>query len=130
MNASVKTVDVELRLKKAHIKLLRHPQTCLYGGVILMGESSVIDDPKQCPTAYTDGYNKRYGRDFMDKLTDQELAGVVLHENLHVLMKHIPRHRDLMKEDSRLANMAMDYAVNDLIVDLSQRDATLIKLPD
>ena len=130
MNASVKSVDFGIRLKKAHIRLLRHPETCLYGGVILMGESSVVDDPRQCPTAYTDGYNKRYGRDFMDKLTDTEVAGVVLHENLHVLMKHIPRHRDLMKENSRLANMAMDYAVNDIIVDLHSKDPTLIKLPD
>ena len=130
MNASIKSVDFAIRLKKAHIRLLRHPETCLYGGVILMGESSVIDDPRECPTAYTDGYNKRYGRDFMDKLNDQEVSGVVLHENLHVLMKHIPRHRDLSKENHRLANMAMDYAVNDIIVDLSAKDPTLIKLPD
>jgi predicted metal-dependent peptidase len=129
MNVVPKQVDAEIRLKKAHIKLIKHPETCLYGGVILMGESSVIDDPKKCPTAYTDGYNKRYGRDFLDKLSDAEIAGLVLHENLHVLMKHIPRHRDLNKENKMLANVAMDYAVNDIIVELSKAHPTLAVLP-
>ena len=89
MNTAEKLVDIETRLKKAHIALIKHPETCLYGGVILMGESGVIDEKGKCPTAYTDGYNKRYGRDFMSELSDQEIRGVVLHENLHVLLKHI-----------------------------------------
>lgn len=129
MNLAAKLVDVETRLKKAHIKLIKHPETCLYGGVILMGESAVIDDPADCPTAYTDGYNKKYGRDFMEKLTDPEIAGVVLHENLHVLLKHIPRHKDLMKEDSRLANIAMDYVVNAIIMEINKKHPTLLSLP-
>lgn len=118
------------RLKRAHIKLLRHKETCLYGGVILMGESSVIEDESKCPTAYTDGYNKRYGSKFMSKLTDAEVAGLVLHENLHILMKHLIRGRDLSRENHRLANMAMDYAVNQVIVDLANKDPQLCKLPD
>lgn len=123
-------LNAETRLKKTHIKLLRHPETCLYGGVILMGESSIEDDPAKCPTAYTDGINKRYGRKFVDKLTDEELAGLVLHENFHVTMKHLPRGRDLSKENARLANMAMDYAVNQLIVELANKDSKLCKLPN
>lgn len=124
MNAAVQVMDSELKLKKANIKLMRHPETCLYGGVILMGETSVEDD---VPTAYTDGLNKRYGRKFLETLTVEETAGVVLHETLHVLLKHIPRHRDLMREDSRLANIAMDYVVNDIIMHLE--DKTLCTLP-
>ena len=118
----------ELKLKKAHIKLMRHPETCLYGGVILSGESSVVDNSTECPTAYTDGWNKRYGREFLEKQTDLTTAGLVLHENLHVILKHIIRHKDLMKQDARLANMAMDYVVNDIIVNL--KDKNLAKLPD
>lgn len=121
--------SLNTRLKRTHIKLLRHKETCLYGGVILMGESSVVDE-SSCPTAYTDGYNKRYGSKFISKLSDVELAGLVLHENFHILMKHLIRGRDLMKEDARLANMAMDYAVNQVIVDLASKDSTLCKLPE
>ena len=129
MNTAEKLVDVETRLKKAHIKLIKHPETCLYGGVILMGESSVVDDPKDCPTAYTDGFNKKYGRAFMETLSNQEIAGVVLHENLHVLLKHIPRHRDLWKENKRLANIAMDYVVNDIITEVGKKHPDLVSLP-
>ena len=130
MNTAEKLVDVETRLKKAHIKLIKHPETCLYGGVILMGETSVVDDKRDCPTAYTDGYNKKYGREFMESLTNAEIAGVVLHENLHVLLKHIPRHRDLWKENRRLANIAMDYVVNDIITDIGKKYPDLVSLPN
>lgn len=130
MNTAEKIIDVETRLKKAHIKLIKHPETCLYGGVILMGETSVIDNKAECPTAYTDGYNKRYGREFMESLTNSEIAGVVLHENLHVLLKHIPRHRDLMKENKRLSNIAMDYVVNDIITELGTKHSDLVQLPE
>lgn len=122
----VSTHDATLKLKKAHIKLMRHPETCLYAGVILMGESSV---DVGVPTAYTDGVNKRYGKDFLDKLSMAETCGLVMHENLHVLLKHIPRHKDLMRKDARLANVAMDFVVNDIIMELSKKDAELIKLP-
>jgi predicted metal-dependent peptidase len=111
-------------LKKAHIALMRHPETCLYSGVILMGESSVIEN---CPTAYTDGFNKRYGAAFIQTLPEIELRGLVLHENLHVLLKHIPRHRDLMKADGKLANAAMDYVDNAIIMAI--KDKTLCALP-
>jgi predicted metal-dependent peptidase len=127
MNAVMREVDFETRLKKANVKLIRHPETCLYGGVILMGETSVVDNPADCPTAYTDGLNKRYGRAFMEKLTDEEIRAIVLHETLHVMLKHIPRHKDLMKENGRLANIAMDYVVNDIIMNI--QDKTLCKLP-
>ena len=123
----VSTQDATLKLKKAHIKLMRHPETCLYAGVILMGESSV---DVGVPTAYTDGLNKRYGSQFLDKLDMPETCGLVMHENLHVLLKHIPRHKDLMRQNARLANVAMDFVVNDIIMELHKKDPTLIKLPE
>ena len=122
---SARMNDMATQLKRAHIKLMRHPATCLYSGVILMGESSVVED---CPTAYTDGINKRYGREFISKLKMPELCGLVMHENLHVMLKHIPRHKDLMKKDSRLANVAMDFVVNDIIMELYKLHPELIKL--
>ena len=129
MNTAEKLVDVETRLKKAHIALIKHPETCLYGGVILMGENSIVDNPRECPTAYTDGYNKKYGRDFMQNLSDAEMRGVVMHEVLHVLLKHIPRHTDLMKENRKLANVAMDYVVNDIIIEVGKKHPGFIGLP-
>jgi len=114
----------EERLKKQHIVLMRHQETALYGSVMMMGESVVEDG---IPTAYTDGENKKYGNAFMAGLIDEEARALIMHENLHVALMHIPRHKDLMKEDHTLANVAMDIVVNNIIDNLT--DKTLCKLP-
>ena len=122
----VSTHEATLKLKKVHIKLMQHPETCLFSGILLMGEPSV---DVGVPTAYTDGINKRYGKDFIEKLSLAELGGLVLHENGHVMLKHIPRHRDLMKQNARLANVAMDFVINDIIVEISRKAPDLVQLP-
>lgn len=112
-------ITQETRLKKAHIALMKHPETALYSGVILMGQSSVDDG---IPTAYTDGHNKRYGREFIEGLSDAELRGLVMHENLHVALKHIGRFNREFRDNPRLINVATDYAVNDVIMSMSDRE--------
>lgn len=128
MNAAVQVMDAELKLKRAHIRLMRHPETCLYSGIILLGDTQVVDGDDDIPTACTDGINTYYGREFLNGLTDEETTGLALHENLHKLLKHISRHKDLAAKDPMLANVAMDFVVNDVIMNL--KDKTLAKLPD
>ena len=128
MNAAVQVMDAELKLKKAHIRLMRHPETCLYSGIILLGDTKIVDGDDNVSTACTDGLNTYYGREFLNGLTLEETCGLVLHENLHKLLKHIPRHKDLASKDPMLANVAMDFVVNDVIMNL--KDKTLAKLPD
>jgi len=113
MNA-VMTDDaqVERALKKAHITLLRNPETRLYSGAIMLGESTIVDD---VPTASTNGRDKFYGREYMSKLDQPLICGVVLHEAMHVALKHMFRHEDLLDEDHKLANASMDYVVNAVI---------------
>ena len=112
-------MDLETRLKKAHVTLMRHPETAFHGGVMMMGTSTVIEDDTK--TAYTDGVNKAYGRKFCTGLTDPELNALVLHENLHVELRHLIHNRDLFKEDRSLANQAGDYVVNSIIVHYTPR---------
>ena len=116
----------EDRLKKGHIALMKHPETALWSGILMMGENSVVDENI---TAYTDGVNKRYGRKFLKEIcpTQEELNGLILHENLHVGLRQLIHNTDLFKEDQRTANMAADYVVNDMIVNL--KDKTLARLP-
>ena len=118
-------ITQETRLKKAHIALMKHPETAFYSGVILMGQSSVDDG---VPTAYTDGRNKRYGREFMSKLTDSQLRGLILHENLHVALKHVGRFTKEFNDEPMLINVATDYAVNDVI--MSMNDKGFCELPE
>ena len=119
------SINQETRVKKAHIALMKHPETALYSGVMLMGKNSVVDENT---TAYTNGVDKRYGREFISKLTDAELRGLILHENLHVALKHIPRFQKEFKDNPMAINLSADYVVNDVIMNLS--DKNLCKLPE
>jgi len=121
------------RVKKAHVALMKHPQTALYSGVMLMGKSEVIEDAKF--TAYTDGVNKKYGLAFLRTIdTNPKLRGLILHENLHVALKHIPRGVDMWKKDSRIANISADYVVNQIIKDIDGTvgggDERIVELPN
>jgi predicted metal-dependent peptidase len=118
-------LTLDERVKKSHIHLMRHVETALYSGVIMSGETHVTDGDY---TAYTDGLNKKYSSKFIEKLSDEELRALILHENLHVALMHIHRHKDLIKENSMLANVAMDIVVNNIINKLN--DKRLCKLPD
>ena len=124
------TERADTALRRAHIRIMKHPETAWYAGIVLAGDSRVISKDEwqgPIPTAYTDGWNKHYCAEFVETLSTQELTAIVLHENFHVFLKHIPRHMDLMREDMRLTNIAMDYAVNSIIAQIE--DKTLAKLP-
>lgn len=118
----------EDRIKKAHIALMKHPETALYSGVMMMGETSIDESPSV--TAYTDGVNKRYGRLFLQKVCPDQLEvnGLVLHENLHISLRQMVHNRDLFLEDMKRANKAADFVVNSIIMNL--KDKTLAKLPE
>ena len=113
----------EERLRKSHVFLLKHPKTMQLGGIILLGQSSVEDD---VPTAYTDGLNKRYGRKFMANLNDAQVNGLVMHENGHVFFRHVTHHKRIFRENRKLANIAADFVVNDMIAVI---DDPMIQLP-
>lgn len=119
----------EMRVKKSHIAMMKHPATALYSGVMMMGTTEVVDGAL---TASTDGINKKYGRKFLSEVCgdDREVTGLVLHENLHIVLRHMIHNLDLFKEDRGTANKAADYVVNDMITDLAQKYPDLIKLPE
>lgn len=119
-------MTLEERLQKNHLVLMRHPETRLYTGIFMLGVSEVIDD--ESVTACTNGRDKRYGREFCTPLNDAELRFIILHENFHVGLMHIPRHKDMIRDNIRLANVAMDIVVNNMIAAL--KDKTLAKILD
>lgn len=112
------------KLEKATVSLCRHPETCAYAGVMLMGQTTVVDN---IPTACTDGVNERYGADFLMRLAMPEVRAIKLHEGLHKVLKHTVRGLPYWKKSPKLANMAADYVVNDIIVNL--KDKEFIRLP-
>jgi len=58
--------------------------------------------------------NCYYNADFVDKITLEELEGVLTHEVLHIVFEHLTRGRNLECQD--LMNVACDMVINDLLV--------------
>lgn len=120
------TISVEQRIQRAHVRLMSHPSTMAFSGLVMVGDSKVVDD---IPTASTNGRDVMYGREFIGTLSDQELAGVVLHENLHKAYQHAYLWKHLWKENPKLANIAADLCINQEVKDLEQKHRDFIKLP-
>ena len=119
-------LTVEQRILKANSDLSNHKDTMEYCGLIALGEREVRDD---IPTAGTDGINVIYGREFVENLSDAELRGLVTHENEHKARLDFQLYRELAKIDHRTLNIAMDYLINWIIVELSKKTNEWIKLP-
>jgi len=115
----------EQRLQRSHITLMRSAKFALLSGIMLLGESRAKSG---IPTAYTNGRDKYYGKEFIDTLDEKELNFVVAHENFHVLYKHMTTWQRLWKENAQLTNMACDYVINQQIVDIDPT-GELIKVP-
>ena len=124
-------VSEETRIKRGHITMMKHEDTALYAGVFLMGSSEVVDGNF---TAYTDGVNKKYSREFLKSIAEEpKVRGLILHENLHVALKQIAIGKNMFKENMKLANMAADFVVNDVIANIKGKLPTgeaLVELPD
>lgn len=115
----------ERKLKRVKINLMRNPKFALWSGILMVGKTEVVED---LPTACTDGYNEKYGKEFIEKLSEKELAFVVLHENLHKAFRHLFIWRKLHDENHKLANMACDYVIN-LMLDKMDQQEVHIAMP-
>ena len=113
------------RLERSHIQLMRSKKFARLSGILMLGDSTLKEG---VPTAYTNGRDKVYGTEFVDKLDEKEFNFVVAHENFHVAYKHLTTWKHLYKTDRHLANAACDYVINLQISDIDpQRE--LIELP-
>ena len=74
----------------------------------------MIDASDWCPTAATNGKNFYYNRKFIEKLSNKKLEFLFGHEILHCVFDHFGR---LGSRIPQLANIAQDYAVNQILVD-------------
>ena len=112
----------ERRLSKIKIAIMRNPKFALWSGLMTVGKTRVVDD---VPTANTNGRDENYGREFIKRLDDKELAFVVLHETLHKAYRHLFIWRKLWEQDGQIANMACDYVINLQLVDMDKEQQVL-----
>ena len=114
------------RIERCHVELMAHKHTMEYAGVIMVGKYKVVDD---FPTACTNGIDCLYGKDFVEGLTDSDLRGVIMHENLHKLFQHTFLWKHLYEENAKCANMACDFVINLIIKDIDKATGGFITLP-
>lgn len=79
---------------------------------VLMANATIVET-KSIPTAATDGRCIYYNHDFFDKLSKKEVAGVMLHEVLHMALGHVVRINRMPNKQK--GNLAADYVVNPLV---------------
>jgi predicted metal-dependent peptidase len=115
----------ERRLQKAKIALMRSERFALFSGILMIGRTSIDDN---VPTACTNGRDEKYGRAFVKKLKDPELAFVVMHEGMHKCYRHLSTWRKLYDEEPMLANMACDYVINLQLRDIDPEER-IIAMP-
>jgi predicted metal-dependent peptidase len=114
------------RIERAHVELMAHKDTMEYASIIMVGKYKVLDD---LPTACTNGIDVMYGKDFVGKLSDSDLRGLIMHENLHKTFQHTFLWHHLYEENARCANMACDYVINLLIKDIENSSHGFVTLP-
>jgi predicted metal-dependent peptidase len=107
-------LTAEQRVQRAHVQLMKNPKYCLYSGIFMVGKTSIDDD---VPTACTNGRDTQYGREFIEKLSEPHVRGVILHENLHKAFRHTTTWKHLYEDHAQLANMACDFVINQMIID-------------
>ena len=118
MQSSMK--EYQRRLLLARIRILTN-----YGFYGIMLENMAFGLDPSCDTAYTDGEKICFSPKFMESLSDMELDFVLMHEVMHVALKHCNRG---LKYDQELFNIACDIVVNSNILKSKGMNLDAIKV--
>lgn len=106
-------LSLQDQLIAVHVWISKHPTYSVFAPLTQVGESKIVEG---LPTAGTDGWNKYYGAEFFAGLTKEERRFLVLHELSHQARMHSTLYTDLNKENKQMANMAMDYSINNDLI--------------
>lgn len=119
--------DINIREYTKRILLSRLRLLCNNGffGMLLMHMRFGLDC--DCETAYTNGKKICFSPQFLDKLSDGELDFIMMHEVMHVALKHCLRGKNY--EPERF-NIACDIVVNSNILLSNHMDEKSIALKE
>ena len=106
-------LNIEQRITKAKCQLLIHEpwfgQLACY-----MNIYATKDLPIETPACVTVTGDMYYRPDWMSKLSDKEIKGIICHEIMHLAYSHLTR---LQQRDAKLFNTAADLKINNDIQD-------------
>lgn len=115
--------QIQAYTKRLLLSRLRLLTTSGFFGLLLMHTRFGLD--KDCPTAYTDGRAIRFSPKFLEELSDRELDFVMMHEVMHMALRHCFRRGN--RQPKRF-NIACDIVVNSNILLAANMDESSITL--
>ena len=116
-------LPAEKRIEVVHVSLMRDPKFALFAGLFMVGKITIVESEHY--TASTNGRDAKYGRTFVDSLTDKELAFLIMHENMHKCYRHLTTWRKLWEVNAGIANNACDFVINIQLVDMDPNETCL-----
>lgn len=121
MASSDKTKEYVRRIMIARMRLL-----CDNGffGLLLMHTKMGLSE--KYPTCYNNGSCIFFNPDFLDRINDDELKYVLMHEVMHIVLHHLERGRELIEDEKY--NKASDIVVNSAILEANRGDEKSITL--
>ena len=120
MNGIVRSkLAAEKRIELVHVSLMREKTFAFFAGLFMVGSTKVVEDKI---TAGTNGRDAVYGREFVDSLTDKELAFLVMHENMHKCYRHLTVWKALDEIDRNITNAACDFVINIQLYDMDPEE--------
>ena len=109
--------------KKILLSRLRILNNFGFYGLLLMHMRFGLDE--SCKTAYTDGHKICFSPTFLEGLSNKETDFVMMHEILHVVLKHVYRGNGY---DPIRHNIAADIVVNSNILYSNNMDLSSISI--
>jgi len=123
MNGIVRSkLPAEKRIELVHVSLMREKSFAFFAGMFMVGSTKVVEDKI---TAGTNGRDTWYGREFVDALTDKELAFLIMHENMHKCYRHMTIWKALDDIDRNITNAACDFVINVQLYDMDPEEKFL-----
>ena len=105
-------MESQVKVSRAVTKLV---QTKPFWGSLML--SIGHSENNKLPTAATDGKNIWWNNEFIQKQTEAQTRGLMAHELCHVIFLHCQKHGAPYDDNPRLCNIAMDYIINDTLVE-------------
>lgn len=121
-------MEISERKQKEYIRRLMLARMTIltrngFFGLLLMHMKFALDD--KIETAATDGARIYFDPIFLDSISDSELVFILMHEIMHIVLKHTLREGD--RENLRF-NIACDIVVNSNILEAAEMDPKSITL--
>jgi len=115
----VSKLPAEKRIELVHVSLMREKSFAFFAGMFMVGSTKVVEDKI---TAGTNGRDTWYGREFVDALTDKELAFLIMHENMHKCYRHMTIWKALDDINRNITNAACDFVINVQLYDMDPEE--------